>query len=71
MSRGQSELVGMSRRVVITTHGVMCDIRYPLQEKALRLAQGGGYIRRTSSARPRGERSWAVDFIGDRLSLRC
>ena len=25
----------MSRRIVMTTHGVMCDIRYPRQEEAL------------------------------------
>ena len=59
----------MSRRVVMTAHGVMCDIRYPRQEEALWLAQGGGYIRRSSWARPRGEGSWVVDFIGDRRSL--
>ena len=32
----------MSRRIVMTTHEVMCDIRYTRQEEALWLAQGGG-----------------------------
>ena len=30
----------MSRRIVMTTHGVMCDIRHARQEEALGLAQG-------------------------------
>ena len=29
----------MSRRIVMTKHGVMCDVRHPRQEEALWLAQ--------------------------------
>ena len=53
-------LVGMSWAdvwSVMLARGVMCDVRHPRQEEALWLAQGGGYIRRSSWARPRGEGS--------------
>ena len=60
----------MSRRIVMVARGVMYDIRHPRQEEALWLAQSPGDFRRSSCwAGPRGERSWAVDFIGDRRSL--
>ena len=57
----------MSRRVVVGADGVMCDIRHALQEEAIWLVQGPVDFRRSNwGAGPRGSRSWAVDFIGDR-----
>ena len=35
---------------VMLARGMMCDVRHPRQEEARWLAQGGGYIRRSSWA---------------------
>ena len=45
-------MLGADVLSVMLARGMMCDVRHPRQEEARWLAQGGGYIRRSSWAWP-------------------